>query len=194
MTGCRRIRNREESGPEENPMKRRLSAFLLLLSSCELFVTDNPRNCARVANVCSAAEYCDTVTQRCQTLDCMVNTTLCEQTEYCSSGHPSLHSQRLRGRAEPVRPGPAVQRSESSLRDADVCPGTTRRGTLPRASVRNEPSRDAAAAPRPGRFDQGAAAGGRHPESTSAGLELPAYQQSPSGCGVWRARCPYPPD
>jgi hypothetical protein len=66
-------------------MKRRLSAFMLLLSGCELFVTDNPSNCARVANLCSAAEYCDAVTQRCQTLDCTVNTTLCEQTEYCSS-------------------------------------------------------------------------------------------------------------
>lgn len=65
-------------------MKSRLWALLLLLPGCELFVTDNPTNCVRVSNLCSAAEYCDTETQRCQTLDCRVNTTLCTATEYCS--------------------------------------------------------------------------------------------------------------
>jgi hypothetical protein len=66
-------------------MKSRLWTLLLLLPGCELFVTDNPTNCVRVSNLCSAAEFCDTVTQRCQTLDCRVNTTLCTATEYCSS-------------------------------------------------------------------------------------------------------------
>lgn len=66
-------------------MNRSLWTLLLLLSGCDLFVTDNPSNCVRVSNLCSATEYCDAVTQRCQTLDCTVNTTLCAATDYCST-------------------------------------------------------------------------------------------------------------
>ena len=73
-------------------MKSRLWTLLLLLPGCELFVTDNPTNCVRVSNLCSAAEFCDTVTQRCQTLDCRVNTTPVSYTHLLGAAQLRLRS------------------------------------------------------------------------------------------------------
>jgi hypothetical protein len=55
----------------------------LLLPSCDALFQTNPNNCMLTPNVCSSDEYCDPVSESCQTLDCTINTTLCSSSEYC---------------------------------------------------------------------------------------------------------------
>lgn len=67
-------------------MMNRLSVFALCLLSCESLFVDNPANCMRRPQACSAEEYCDAVSQSCQSLDCTLNASLCQSSEYCNTG------------------------------------------------------------------------------------------------------------
>lgn len=55
------------------------------LTGCESFFIENPNNCLRHPTACSADQYCDPVSQSCQTRDCTVNTSLCQSSEYCNA-------------------------------------------------------------------------------------------------------------
>lgn len=66
-------------------MTNRLLAFALCLLSCDSLFVDNPANCVRRPQTCSTDEFCDAVSQSCQTLDCTVNTSLCQAKEYCNT-------------------------------------------------------------------------------------------------------------
>ncbi len=67
---------------------KRLPIFLLSLcvSGCDSFLIDNPENCVRYAAACSPDQFCDPVSQSCQSLDCIDNASLCQASEYCNPG------------------------------------------------------------------------------------------------------------
>lgn len=57
---------------------------LFLAAGCESFFLDNPSNCVRRPEACGREERCNLETQRCETLDCTVNTALCTaEGEFC---------------------------------------------------------------------------------------------------------------
>lgn len=62
--------------------------YSLLLLGCDSLVANNPANCVINANACSANQFCNQVTQSCETLDCTINSTLCSPQEYC---HPTTN-------------------------------------------------------------------------------------------------------
>ncbi len=70
-------------------MRKPLAAYAAYLSlgltGCESFFVENPNNCLSHPTACSADEYCDPVSQSCQTRDCTVNTALCQSSEYCNA-------------------------------------------------------------------------------------------------------------
>jgi hypothetical protein len=67
-------------------MTIRLSVFALCLLSCDSLFVDNPANCVRRPQICSTEEFCDPVSQSCQSLDCTLNSPLCLSSEYCNTG------------------------------------------------------------------------------------------------------------
>lgn len=57
---------------------------LFASAGCESFFLDNPSNCVRRPEACGREERCNVETQRCETLDCTVNTALCTaEGEFC---------------------------------------------------------------------------------------------------------------
>lgn len=57
---------------------------LVLGAGCESLFLDNPSNCVRSPDACNREERCNVETQRCETLDCTVNTALCTAAgEFC---------------------------------------------------------------------------------------------------------------
>jgi hypothetical protein len=66
------------------PLLGGLLLLPLLLPGCESLFLDNPANCVRRPEACGREERCNTETQRCETLDCTVNTALCKGAgEFC---------------------------------------------------------------------------------------------------------------
>lgn len=66
-------------------LRKRLVASVLLLCGCEPLFVNNPANCVQNQNACSRDERCNAETQRCETLDCGVNTGLCLPSEFCNT-------------------------------------------------------------------------------------------------------------
>lgn len=61
-----------------------LLAPLVFAAGCESLFLDNPTNCVRRPDACGREERCNVETQRCETLDCTVNTALCTaEGEFC---------------------------------------------------------------------------------------------------------------
>lgn len=64
---------------------QRLVASALLLCGCEPLFVSNPANCVQNQSTCGRDERCNLETQRCETLDCGVNTGLCLPSEFCNA-------------------------------------------------------------------------------------------------------------
>jgi hypothetical protein len=60
-----------------------LGLLKLALPACDSLLLDNPANCVRNVDSCSADEFCNAETRRCETLDCTVNAALCTAAEEC---------------------------------------------------------------------------------------------------------------
>lgn len=67
-------------------MTRWLLGCCLSLIGCDALLSNNPANCVINAGACTASQFCNQVTQRCETLDCTVNPGLCGPQEYCDPG------------------------------------------------------------------------------------------------------------
>lgn len=62
-----------------------LVASVLLLCGCEPLFVSNPANCVQNVDSCGRDERCNAETQRCETIDCGVNTGLCLPSEFCNT-------------------------------------------------------------------------------------------------------------
>lgn len=57
--------------------------YLVVLLGCDALLYDNPKNCVLSPDACGRDFYCNSASQRCETLDCTVNAGLCTATEDC---------------------------------------------------------------------------------------------------------------